>query len=214
MYGAGAVPFQLRASPSVARGAVVPHTSPMPLTLTLPGWTPEFARPGMVVADDDDRMRLAIRLARENVLRETGGPFGAAIFERHTGRLVGVGVNSVLRLGSSLAHAEVVAISEAQGRLGSWTLGAEGMPAHDLFTSCAPCAMCLGAVMWSGVKRLVTAADKDDAEALHFDEGPVFAESYAHLARRGVELVADLLQDEARAVFALYRERGGAIYNG
>jgi tRNA(Arg) A34 adenosine deaminase TadA len=74
--------------------------------------------------------------------------------------------------------------------------------------------MCLGAVMWSGVKRLVTGAGKEDAEALAFDEGPVFAESYAHLARRGIEVVSDLLAHEARDVFALYRERGGKIYNG
>ena len=186
----------------------------MPLTITHPNWLDEYARAGMVVADDESRMRLAIRLARENVLRDTGGPFGAVIFERHTGRLVAAGVNSVDRLNNCVLHAEVMAIMEAQARLHSWTLGAEGMPTHDIFTSCAPCAMCLGAVLWSGVKRLVTAADKGDAEALAFDEGPVFAESYAHLVRRGVEVVPEFLQDEARAVFALYRQRGGPIYNG
>ena len=186
----------------------------MPLTITVPPWAEEFARPGMIVPQDDDRMRLAIRLARENVLRGTGGPFGAVIYERDTGRIVGVGVNSVLRLGSALAHAEVVAIADAQARVGSWTLGAEGLPAHDLFTSCAPCAMCLGAVLWSGVRRLVAAAAKEDAEAIAFDEGPVFAESYAHLEHRGITVVADLLRAEAQEVFALYRERGGPIYNG
>jgi len=186
----------------------------MPLTLTLPDWVASIAHPGMVVAEDDDRMRLAIRLARENVLRETGGPFGAVVFERQTGRVVGVGVNSVVRLNTSLVHAEVMAIADAQSRLGSYTLGAEGMPAHDLFSSCAPCAMCLGATMWSGVKRLVCAAAQEDAEALGFDEGPVFAESYAHLVRAGIEVVQDYLREDAQAVFKLYRERGGAIYNG
>lgn len=186
----------------------------MPLTLVLPPWIEEIVRPGMIVAQDDDRMRLAIRLAHENVVRDLGGPFGAVVYERATGRVVGVGVNSVLRLNSALAHAEVMAIADAQARLGSWTLSAEGMPAHDLFSSCAPCAMCLGAVMWSGVKRMVTGASKEDAEALAFDEGPVFAESYAHLARRGIEVIADFLQEEAREVFALYRSRGGKIYNG
>ena len=186
----------------------------MPLTLTLPDWVASIAHPGMVVAADDDRMRLAIRLARENVLHDTGGPFGAAVFERHTGRVVGLGVNGVLRLNSSLVHAEVIAIAEAQSRLGSYTLGAEGMPPHDLFSSCAPCAMCLGATLWSGVKRLVCAAAQEDAEALGFDEGPVFAGSYAHLVRAGIEVVQDYLQEDARAVFKLYRERGGPIYNG
>lgn len=186
----------------------------MPLTITLPDWTAEFARPGMVVTSDTDRMRLVISLARENVLRGTGGPFGAAIFERHTGRLAGAGVNSVLRLNSSLVHAEVVAIAEAQGRLGSWTLGAEEMPAYGLFSSCAPCAMCLGATMWSGVSRLVSAAGQADAEALGFDEGPVFEESFQHLERAGIEVVQGFLADEAREVFRLYQERGGPIYNG
>ena len=186
----------------------------MPLTINLPDWVASVAHPGMVVAEDDDRMRLAIRLARENVLRDSGGPFGAAIFERHTGRLVGLGVNSVLRLNSSLLHAEVVAIADAQSRLGSFTLGAEGMLAHDLFSSCAPCAMCLGATLWSGVKRLVCAAAQEDAEALGFDEGPVFAGSYAHLVRAGIEVVQDLLKVEAQSVLQLYRERGGRIYNG
>lgn len=186
----------------------------MPLTITRPGWLEEVVRPGMVLPDDPSRMRLAIRLARENVLRDTGGPFGAVIVERHTGRLVAAGVNSVLRLNNSMLHAEVMAIMEGQGRLRSWTFGAEGMPAHDLFTSCAPCAMCLGAVMWSGVTRLVSGADKQDAESLQFDEGPVFEESYAHLGRRGVEVVRSFLREEACEVFALYRERGGPIYNG
>jgi tRNA(Arg) A34 adenosine deaminase TadA len=186
----------------------------MRLTLTLPDWVATIAHPGMVVADDDDRMRLAIRLSRENVLRDTGGPFGAVIFERQTGRIVGLGVNSVLRLKTSLVHAEVMAIADAQSRLGSYTLGAEGMPAHDLFSSCAPCAMCLGATMWSGVTRLVCAATQEDAEALGFDEGPVFAESYAHLVRAGIEVVQDHMREHAQAVFTLYRQRGGPIYNG
>jgi tRNA(Arg) A34 adenosine deaminase TadA len=186
----------------------------MPLTITLPPWVAELAPPGTVARGDEAAMRLAIALARENVLRGSGGPFGAVIVEHETGRLVGAGVNAVVRLNSSLLHAEVVAIAEAQARLGSWTLAAPGMPRHDLVTSCAPCAMCLGAVMWSGVRRLVTGAEKADAEALAFDEGPVFAESYAHLERRGIAVVADVLRAEAREVFALYRARGGPIYNG
>jgi tRNA(Arg) A34 adenosine deaminase TadA len=186
----------------------------MTVSIALPPWVDAVAVPGARFADDDAKMRLAILLARENVLRGTGGPFGSAIFERKSGKLVAPGVNSVVRLNNSVLHAETVAIMLAEARLGSWTLGGEGGPEHELFTSCAPCAMCLGATMWSGVKRLVIAANKEDAEALEFDEGPVFAESYAHLARRGVEIVPELLRAEAQEVFALYKARGGAIYNG
>ena len=186
----------------------------MSLSISLPSWVDALAAPGTVCADDETKMRLAIELARQNVLRATGGPFGSAIFERKSGKLVAAGVNSVVRLNNSVLHAETVAIMLAEARLGSWTLGGEGMSEHELFTSCAPCAMCLGATMWSGVKRLVIAANKEDAEALEFDEGPVFAESYAHLARRGVEIVPELLRAEAQEVFRLYKEKGGAIYNG
>jgi tRNA(Arg) A34 adenosine deaminase TadA len=183
----------------------------MTLTITLPSWVDALAAPGTVCVGDEAKMRLAIALARENVLRDTGGPFGSAIFERGTGRLVAVGVNSVVRLNNSVLHAESVAIMLAEAKLGKWSLAE---PEHELFTSCAPCAMCLGATLWSGVKRLVIAASKEDAEALDFDEGPVFAESYAHLARRGVEIEADVLRSEAQEVFALYKARGGEIYNG
>ncbi len=186
----------------------------MTVSIGLPSWMDALVAPGTIFGDDGAKMRFAIALARENVLRDTGGPFGSAIFERHTGKLVAAGVNSVVRLNNSVLHAETVAIMLAEARLRSWTLGGEGMAEHELFTSCAPCAMCLGATMWSGVKRLVIGASKEDAEALQFDEGPVFAESYSHLIRRGVEVVPELLRTEAQEVFKLYKERGGEIYNG
>jgi tRNA(Arg) A34 adenosine deaminase TadA len=183
------------------------------LGISLPAWLGDMvgeraAFPG------DDRMRLAVALARENVLRESGGPFGAAVFERDSGRLVGVGVNSVLRLRNAVLHAEILAIMTAQRQVGSWSLSAPGLPAHELVSSCEPCAMCLGAVLWSGVDRLVTAATRADATALGFEEGPVFPESYAYLARRGLEVVREVCRAEARAVLQLYRERGGVVYNG
>src|SRR5439155_14073816 len=91
-------------------------------------------------ADDPERMRLAIALAQANVERGTGGPFGAAIFEADTGKLVAVGMNSVVRANNSTLHAEIVAFMTAQQRVGSFTLNAPGLPVHELFTSCQPCA--------------------------------------------------------------------------
>jgi tRNA(Arg) A34 adenosine deaminase TadA len=162
---------------------------------------------------DDSRMSLAIELARQNVLRGTGGPFGAAVFECVSGALVAAGVNSVTRLRNSMLHAEVLALMLAQHRVSSYTLQGAELPQHELVTSCDPCAMCLGAVLWSGVRRLVTGADRADASALSFDEGPVFPESYAYLEARGVTVVRGVLRQEAAAVLELYRRQGGPIYN-
>lgn len=162
---------------------------------------------------DDSRMSLAIELSRQNVLRGTGGPFGAAVFESASGALVAVGVNSVVRLNNSALHAEILALMLAEHRVGSYTLQSTELPAHELVTSCDPCAMCLGAVHWSGVRRLVTGAMKEDAVALSFDEGPVFPESFAYLEARGVAVVRGVLRKDAAAVLELYQRQGGPIYN-
>jgi tRNA(Arg) A34 adenosine deaminase TadA len=187
------------------------HTSE--IRITNPEWvheTVDFDRP---YPDDDARIRVAIALARENVLRDTGGPFGAAVFEADTGRLVGIGTNAVVRLNNSSAHGEIVALMMAQAHVRSFTLQNDGMPRHELFSSCEPCAMCLGATLWSGVTRLVFAATRDDATRLSFDEGPVFPQSYDYLTERGIAIEGGRLRAEANAVFDLYLKRGGPIYN-
>jgi tRNA(Arg) A34 adenosine deaminase TadA len=74
--------------------------------------------------------------------------------------------------------------------------------------------MCLGATLWSGVRRVLCGATRDDAMLLQFDEGPVFASSWAYLRRKGLEVHRGVLRPEAVGVFDLYRERGGAVYNG
>jgi tRNA(Arg) A34 adenosine deaminase TadA len=178
-----------------------------------PDWMKDVVDWDAAYATDDSRMRLAIELARQNVLRGTGGPFGAAVFESASGSLVSAGVNSVVRLNNSVLHAEVVAIMLAQHRLSSYTLHGSGLPQHEIVTSCDPCAMCLGAVLWSGVRRMVAGADRADASALNFDEGPVFPESHAYLEARGVAITRGVLRQEAAAVLELYRRQGGTIYN-
>jgi tRNA(Arg) A34 adenosine deaminase TadA len=178
-----------------------------------PEWMEQAVDWGTRYATDESRMSLAIELARQNVQRGTGGPFGAAVFESSTGALVAAGVNSVTRLQNSMLHAEVLAIMLAESRVGSYTLLGPELPHHELVTTCDPCAMCLGAVLWSGVRRLVTGADRADASALDFDEGPVFPESYAYLEARGVVVVRGVLRREAAAVLELYRRQGGVIYN-
>jgi tRNA(Arg) A34 adenosine deaminase TadA len=159
-------------------------------------------------------MRLAIEISRRNVERGSGGPFGAAIFEAGSGRVVAVGMNSVVRLTNCALHAEMMAFMMAQQRVGSFTLKAPHLPAHELFTSCEPCAMCLGATLWSGVQRVVYGAAREDASRLSFEEGPVFPESYRYLEDRGLRIVRNVLRAEASAVLELYRARAGEIYNG
>jgi tRNA(Arg) A34 adenosine deaminase TadA len=188
-------------------------TPPSTLVIGTPAWLGQAVDWNARFRTDEERMRVAVELARQNVLRGSGGPFGAGVFEARGGRLVAAGVNSVTRLGNSILHAETLAIMLAQARLGTYALGAAGEESYVLVTSCEPCAMCLGATLWSGVRGLVSGASREDATAVGFDEGPVFAESWAYLERRGVRTARGVLRDEAAAVLELYRASGGAIYN-
>ena len=153
--------------------------------ITLPQWAADespnyFAQ---TYKSDEDMMQLAIDISARNVKEGTGGPFGCAIFERHADdsiTLVSIGMNRVVALGNSTLHGETVAIQMAQKNLNTFSLqiplecvpcdgGEKTMRQFELFTSCEPCAMCLGATLWSGVSRIVCGAGKDDAEAIGFD---------------------------------------------
>jgi tRNA(Arg) A34 adenosine deaminase TadA len=182
--------------------------------VTLPDWARDFVDWERRYTTDEEKMRLAVALSRENVQRRTGGPFGAAIFEAESGALVSVGVNSVVRLNNCTLHGEMVAIMTAQARLSCFTLRTPDGPAYELVTSCEPCAMCLGATLWSGVRRVICGATREDALRLSFDEGPVFPESLAYLEARGIRIDHGVLRDEANAVLELYRSGDGVIYNG
>ena len=178
--------------------------------LRLPGWTARWLAaqaPGGRVRRAGDRMAFAIGLAAENVRRRTGGPFGAAVFEPRGGRLVAVGVNRVLETGQSHAHAEMLALSLAQRARKTFDLA--GL---ELVSSSEPCAMCFGAIPWSGVRRLVCGARAADAEAIGFDEGPKPRGWVAALERRGIEVVRDVRRAEAVAVLRSYRAAGERIY--
>lgn len=181
----------------------------------LPDWVAAFlAGQADVIPLLSERMELVIELARRNVQAASGGPFGAAVFERDSGRLVAVGVNRVIASHCSHAHAEMLALAIAQQRLASHDLGAAGLPAHELISSCEPCAMCYGAIPWSGVSRLVCGARQEDACAIGFDEGPKPEPWRQELERRGIEVVTDLCRTDARAVLDLYARQEGEVYNG
>jgi tRNA(Arg) A34 adenosine deaminase TadA len=180
--------------------------------LALPEWVESFLAAWAEPLDEEDRrMRLAIALAEENVRRQTGGPFGAIVVEEGSGRLLGAGVNRVTALGLSLAHAEMLALSLAQRERGDWNLGCRG--AVQLVTSCEPCAMCFGAVPWSGVGSVVWGARTEDAEAAGFDEGDKPPNWIETLEARGIRTRRDVLRSEAVAVLARYAGDNGAIYH-
>jgi tRNA(Arg) A34 adenosine deaminase TadA len=184
------------------------------IVLELPEWVESFlARQGGAFDTVESKMRLAIELARQNIEHRTGGPFGAAIFEIGAGRLVSVGMNLVETANCSILHAEMVAIARAQQAVGSYDLAGGGRPLCELVTSTEPCAMCLGAIPWSGVRRVVCGARGEDACAIGFDEGAKPADWPGELRTRGIEVVRDILRDEARAVLRRYGETGGTIYN-
>jgi tRNA(Arg) A34 adenosine deaminase TadA len=179
----------------------------------LPEWVGELLdEPGRPLPTLEERMRLVIRLASENVARGTGGPFGAAVFDLERHALIAPGVNMVVPANSSVLHAEIVALVLAQQVLEHFDLSATGMEC-ELLTSTEPCAMCLGAVTWSGAKRLVCGARDSDAREIGFDEGAKPAHWVRELTQRGIEVVRDVCREEAAAVLRAYSERGGEVYN-
>lgn len=184
------------------------------LELGLPDWLRGYVESsGAFHSTVEDRMRFVIGLSRENVRKGTGGPFGAAVFDRDTGELLAPGVNLVTSANCSVAHAEVVALSIAQQELGSFDLGGPGMPRYELVASTEPCAMCLGATPWSGVRGLVCGARGEDAEEIGFDEGLKPAGWERSFAENGISVTRDVLREEAAAVLREYAGGGGEIYN-
>ncbi|MER5509451.1 nucleoside deaminase [Streptomyces sp. NPDC002766] len=187
--------------------------------VALPAWIDEeLAEVPAVVPGREERMRLVHRLADRNWRAGDGGPFAALVAERDTGRIVSVGVNVVLASGVSSAHAEVLALGLAQRATGSWDLGGEGLPAHELVVNWRPCVQCYGAALWSGVRGLVIAGAGPELEELTtFDEGPLRTDWAEQFEQRGIEVVRDVLREEALTVFRAYREAVDAgdivVYN-
>jgi tRNA(Arg) A34 adenosine deaminase TadA len=183
-------------------------------SVSLPDWVlDEIAADPVKIPDVEDRMRLVNRLADRNHREGTGGPFAAVVSDPVTGQIVSVGVNLVLAHNLSSLHAEVVAISLAQAKLGTWDLGSHQL---ELAVNWRPCVMCYGATMWSGVTGLVTAGEGPLLEELTgFDEGPMRDDWKEQFVGRGIAVRTGVLQDEAIEVFRAYGERTDAtVYNG
>ncbi|MDX1632723.1 MAG: nucleoside deaminase [Thermoanaerobaculia bacterium] len=182
------------------------------LTIEIPDWIEEAEeRIGDRSLGGRERMRWTIELSRKSVESDSGGPFAAAVFDLAGRNLVAAGINLVEPSGLSVAHAEIVALMRAQRREGTFDLSRGGD--YELVASTEPCAMCLGAIPWSGVRSLRCGALGKDAEAIGFDEGAKPESWERALEERGIEVRRGILRKEARSVLESYLRRGGRIYS-
>ena len=183
-------------------------------SFALPEWVASFVAQRAECSTPEEKMAFVVSLSEANVAQGTGGPFAAAIFDSDTHELIAPGINIVVPAHCSVLHAEMVAIMMAQHRLGTHDLGAEGTPRCELVSSTEPCAMCMGAIPWSGVRRLICGASGEDACAIGMDEGAKPANWVQELAHRGIEVLPNVMRDTAAAVLRQYAAAGGPIYNG
>ena len=184
--------------------------------ITLPDWAiAETKQLPKFITDLEERMRAVIHFSQLNFENETGGPFAAGIFEKQTGKLITIGVNRVVPMNMSSAHAEIVAISMAQQILNTFDLGGPGMAEHELVVNGRPCAMCFGSIPWSGVRSIVVGASGEQIEELTgFDEGPIHPSWQSELRKRGIEVTENILAEEACEVFRKFRDSDSPVYNG
>ena len=121
------------------------------LNLSLPDWIHEHLEQNKrEFATMEDKMDFVLGLATQNILKKTGGPFSAAIFNADTNQLISCGVNRVVPESSSAAHAEMMAIMLGQKTLNTFDFSLKGN--YQMVTSSKMCIMCLGNVIWSGLK--------------------------------------------------------------
>ena len=138
-------------------------------------------------------MQEAIKLAEHNVHNGDGGPFGAVVVK--DGKIIGRGGNQVTVNNDPTAHAEIVAIREAAKNLGTFDLSG-----CEIYASCEPCPMCLGAIYWSHLDKLFYAATKDDAAKANFDDSFIYAEFAKPKDQRQLQSV-QMMREDAVKVF-------------
>lgn len=147
-----------------------------------------------------DHMRRAIALSQIGLRSNQGGPFGAVIVK--DGEIIAEGHNEVIASNDPTAHAEVVAIRRACINLNSFQL--DGC---ELYTSCEPCPMCLGAIYWARIDRMFYGNTKEDAKAIGFDDQFIYEE--LDLAKGDRQLPMEpLLREEAQAAFREWEGKG------
>lgn len=150
------------------------------------------------IMTNEELMREAIRLSEENVING-GGPFGAVI--ARDGEIIATGVNRVTANHDPTAHAEVSAIREACARLGTFDLRG-----CEIFSSCEPCPMCLGAIYWARLDKLYFGNNKTDAKKIGFDDSFIYDELELPRYRRRLPSTV-LLDKEAIKAFEMWMDK-------
>jgi guanine deaminase len=149
-------------------------------------------------------MEEAIRLSIEAVRENQGGPFGAVVV-RGEKKIVGRGWNLVTSKNDPTAHAEIVAIREACRKLRTFHLDD-----CELYTTCEPCPMCLGAIYWARVKKVYYANTRLDAAKIDFDDDYIYREVCRPIASRMVEM-KQMMRDEALKAFRAWEAKADKI---
>lgn len=136
----------------------------------------------MLTSTEKQFLEKAIELSRQGMQGGAGGPFGCIIVKGN--EIVGEGYNQVTSLNDPTAHAEVVAIRNACKKLGTYQL-----TGCDVYTSCEPCPMCLGAIYWARPDRVIYANTKEDAAAIEFDDDFIYKELEASMPDRRIPFI-------------------------
>ena len=183
-----------------------------PIRRANPAWVNDVIPWERSLATPQIAMHLTLNLAAASAAQGFG-PF-AAIMLDSGGKIIEVGWNSVLSSLDSTEHAEIHCLRRAQKRLKSHTLKIESLGEASIFSSCAPCIQCYGAIYWSGVKHVYSAARTADAEDLGFDEGPVSPELWKLAKeRKDINYSPDFCRGkESLLPFKIYAQKGGIIY--
>ncbi|MEJ7740018.1 MAG: nucleoside deaminase [Chitinophagaceae bacterium] len=138
-------------------------------------------------------MQEAIRLSRQNMYTKNGGPFGCIVVKGE--QIVGCGWNRVTSTNDPTAHAEVLAIREACAKLNTFQLNG-----CEIYTSCEPCPMCLGAIYWSRPEKVFYANTREDAAAIGFDDSFIYEELKMAMHERKIKMIG-LGGEDALKVF-------------
>lgn len=144
-------------------------------------------------------MRAAIRLSLQKMRANHGGPFGAVIVRN--GKIIARGWNEVTSANDPTAHAEITAIRKACAKLKTFELGD-----CEIYTSCEPCPMCLGAIYWARLKTIYYANTRRDAAAIEFDDDFLYREVALPVSRRKIP-TKQLLRNEALKVFGEWKNQ-------
>jgi guanine deaminase len=152
---------------------------------------------------DNSFMARAIQLSIDNVHTGRGGPFGAVVVK--DGTLVAEGANQVTSTNDPTAHAEVLAIREACKKLRTFDL--EGC---EIYTSCEPCPMCLGAIYWARLSRIYFANSAADASKIGFDDSLIYGEIARPHPQRKIPMI-QLMREEALAAFRAWKDKPDKI---